>query len=110
MRAVTAWSMFGAYDWVSLLTQNVGHYEAGVFDVRSGQPRATLLARLVRCLASGQAFQHPVLQGLGWWQRPGRVHFEPSRAPARARTSFANAGLPAVRPAQAPAKKLRYAA
>ena len=114
VRAVTAWSMFGAYDWVSLLTQNVGHYEAGVFDVRSGQPRATLLARLVRCLANGQAFQHPVLQGLGWWQRPSRVHFEPSRAPARARTSFANAGLPAglpaVRPAQAPAKKLRYAA
>ena len=110
VRAVTAWSMFGAYDWVSLLTQNAGHYEAGVFDVRSGQPRATLLARLVRCLANGQAFQHPVLQGLGWWQRPGRVHFEPSRAPARARTSFANVGLPAGRPAQAPAKKLRYAA
>jgi beta-glucosidase/6-phospho-beta-glucosidase/beta-galactosidase len=75
VQAVTVWSMLGAYDWNSLLTRDVGHYEAGVFDVRSGQPRPTLLAKVVRQLASGQPFHHPVLQTPGWWQRPERIHF-----------------------------------
>lgn len=81
VRAVTVWSMFGAYDWVNLLTRDAGHYETGVFDVRSGELRPTLLARQVRSLAHGQPFQHPALQSLGWWQRPGRVIFQPSTAP-----------------------------
>ena len=89
VRAVTVWSLFGAYDWVSLLTRPDGHYETGVYDVRSGQLRPTLLARLVRQLAHGEAFEHPVLQSLGWWQRPGRVHFQPSCPPAQLHTTQA---------------------
>ena len=99
VRAVTVWSLFGAYDWDSLLTRPANSYETGVFDVRSGQLRPTLLAKLVRQLAHGQAFEHPVLQSLGWWQRPDRVHFQPSAVPAqppqmkagnkRAKTRFA---------------------
>jgi dTDP-4-dehydrorhamnose reductase len=79
---VTVWSLLGAYDWNSLLTRDVGHYEAGAFDVRGGLPRPTQLARLAKHLAAGQPFKHPVLQSLGWWQRPGRVHFHPSCTPA----------------------------
>jgi len=77
VRAVTVWALLGLYDWDSLLTRADGHYEAGAFDVRSGRPRPTLLAGLVRALATGRPFRHPVLAGPGWWQRPERVHFEP---------------------------------
>jgi len=113
VRAVTVWSLLGAYDWNSLLTRNVGHYEPGVFDVRSGQPRPTLLAKLVRSLAHGQPFRHPVLQSLGWWQRPGRVHFQPSTAPAESvRANKVLQSRPkATTPARAATKeKLKYAA
>jgi len=75
VRAVTVWALLGSYDWNSLLTRDAGHYEVGVFDVRSGQPRPTLLAKLSKALAHGEAFRHPVLQTPGWWQRPERVHF-----------------------------------
>jgi dTDP-4-dehydrorhamnose reductase len=85
VRAVTVWSLFGTFDWDSLLTRNVDSYETGVFDVRSGQLRPTMLAKLVRHLAHGQKFDHPVMQSLGWWQRPGRVIFQPSTAPAQPR-------------------------
>ena len=34
MRAITVWSLLGAYDWNSLLTQEGAFYESGVFDVR----------------------------------------------------------------------------
>ena len=111
VRAVTVWSLFGAYDWVSLLTRDVGHYETGVFDVRSGQPRPTLLAKLVRSLARNEPFHHPVLQSLGWWQRPGRVHFQPSAAPVPAQPAKAPKppvrAQPAVRRAN---EKLKHAA
>jgi dTDP-4-dehydrorhamnose reductase len=50
VRAVTAWALLGSYDWNTLLTRRDGHYEPGVFDVRSGRPRPTALARLLRDL------------------------------------------------------------
>lgn len=88
IEGVTAWSLFGAYDWDSLLTQQNGHYESGTFDVRGPTPRETALAPLIRTLARGHAPAHPVLDGLGWWQRPERFHGQPSTAappmPARA--------------------------
>lgn len=110
VRAVTVWALFGAYDWNSLLTSDAGHYETGVFDVRSGSPRPTLLAKLVQRLARGQAFRHPVLQTLGWWQRPGRIHFQPSCPPAKSRAA-ARPGTKTSRPAARIApSKLGYAA
>jgi len=39
VRAVTAWSLLGTYDWNCLVTRINGHYESGVFDLRSPQPR-----------------------------------------------------------------------
>lgn len=73
IRAVTAWSAFGAYDWNSLLTRDEGHYEPGLFDLRSPTPRPTALAHMVRTLAEGREFDHPTLDSPGWWQRLDRL-------------------------------------
>ena len=73
VEAVTAWSLLGAFDWNSLLTLEAGHYEPGVFDVRSAPPRPTALARLLTDLSAGRApGQAHLLAAPGWWQRPGR--------------------------------------
>ena len=77
VRAVTAWSAFGAYDWNSLLTRDEGFYEPGVFDLRAPAPRPTALAKMARGLASGQDFDHPVLDGCGWWHRLDRLCYPP---------------------------------
>lgn len=70
--AVTAWSLLGSYDWNSLLTRADGHYEPGVFDLRSGVPRPTAMSRLLKGLAGGQ---EPPLAALGegWWRRGIRL-------------------------------------
>ncbi|MDQ3256804.1 MAG: sugar nucleotide-binding protein [Acidobacteriota bacterium] len=81
MRAVTAWSLFGAYDWNSLLTCAGGHYEPGVFDTRGLRPRPTALAHMLRDLAEGREPTHPVLNAPGWWQRLDRLHYPPVRNP-----------------------------
>ncbi|MES2461240.1 MAG: family 1 glycosylhydrolase [Armatimonadota bacterium] len=73
IRAVTAWSLFGAFDWDSLLTKPRGNYESGVFDLRGiPEPRETALAPLCRELAAGKLPSHPVLDSPGWWRRPER--------------------------------------
>lgn len=77
VRAVTAWSAFGAYDWNSLLTRDDGHYEPGIFDLRSPGPRPTALAQMVHTLAQGEEFDHPVLDSPGWWQRLDRLRYPP---------------------------------
>ena len=69
LRALTVWSLLGAYDWDNLLTQDGASYEAGVFDVRSGQPRPTALYPLVEGLIRHGRYAHPALAGPGWWQR-----------------------------------------
>ena len=73
VRAVTAWSLLGAFDWDQLLTCDRGHYEPGVFDMRAPEPRETALCGLVRTFASGQTPDHPVLDTPGWWRREARV-------------------------------------
>jgi len=77
IRAVTAWAAFGSFDWSQLLTRFNGHYEPGLWDVSSGTPRPTALARLAAQLARGQAPDHPVLAGPGWWQREQRLWYPP---------------------------------
>ncbi len=83
VRAVTAWSLLGAFDWNSLLTRDAGHYEPGVFDVRdggdreTGTPRPTALAGVVADLAAGRRPSHPALAGPGWWRRPVRLLYPP---------------------------------
>jgi dTDP-4-dehydrorhamnose reductase len=76
--AVTAWSLLGSFDWNNLLTRDENSYEPGAFDVRSGSPRATAVGRMIRSLANGKQFEHPVLGSRGWWERPIRF-IEPVR-------------------------------
>lgn len=74
LRAVTAWALFGAMDWNSMLTKRDGHYEAGAWDISDGQPRPTLLAQAIEALAKTGRFTHPALAEPGWWRREDRLH------------------------------------
>ncbi len=69
IRGVTAWSLIGAFDWNSLLTRNNGYYESGVFDIQNNQLRPTALAKLIRELAAGREYDHPLVHQPGWWHR-----------------------------------------
>ncbi|MBE9159534.1 sugar nucleotide-binding protein [Nodosilinea sp. LEGE 06152] len=85
LRAVTAWSLLGAYDWNSLVTRDECFYEPGVFDVRppcssilrSPQPRSTAIATMLRHLSKGEPYNHPLLEVPGWWQRSDRLLYPP---------------------------------
>ena len=72
VRAVTAWSVFGAYDWDSLVTRAEGHYEPGAFDVATDPPRPTAVAELIRELAAGRTPSNTAINTPGWWRRPER--------------------------------------
>jgi dTDP-4-dehydrorhamnose reductase len=45
VRALTVWSLFGAFDWNHLVTCGHDFYEPGAFDVRGPRPRPTAVAR-----------------------------------------------------------------
>jgi dTDP-4-dehydrorhamnose reductase len=77
VRAVTIWSLLGTYGWDELLTNGLESYEPGVYDVRAPSPRPTALAAMARSLAGGRRFEHPALDGHGWWRRPERLWYEP---------------------------------
>lgn len=83
VRAVTAWSLLGAFDWDCLLTRDRGSYEPGVFDLRGGEPRPTALARLLVELSGGRKPSHPVVNAPGWWRRLDRLIYLPARAARR---------------------------
>jgi dTDP-4-dehydrorhamnose reductase len=72
IRAVTIWSLLGCIDWNSLLLEKNGFYESGAFDVRSNPPRPTAIAKAAEALSRTGEFDHPALDGLGWWQRDDR--------------------------------------
>lgn len=78
LRAVTAWSLFGAHDWHCLVTREDGCYEPGAFDVRDDPPRPTALAQYLRDLSRGQCSDHPALAAPGWWRTPGRLVYPPA--------------------------------
>ena len=75
VRAVTTWATFGTVDWNSLVMHDAGHYEAGLWDVIGGEVRPTALQALARQIGSGTAPSHPVLSGVGWWQRDVRFAY-----------------------------------
>ncbi len=77
IRAVTAWSLLGAYDWHNLLTRREDRYEPGVFDLRSSVPRPTALVRMLRDLSAGREHDHPALDAPGWWRRLDRFQYPP---------------------------------
>ena len=72
IRAVTAWSLLGSHDWNRMVTRFVGHYETGVYDCRTGTPRPTLLAPVLKDLSEGRRPSASFLASPGWWQRDSR--------------------------------------
>lgn len=98
IRAVTAWSVLGAYDWNSLVTQDQGFYESGVFDLRAPSPRLTALAAMVRHLANGQTYDHPVLDTPGWWRRSQRLVYPPVSCEDHSQTSIESHLQPSTPP------------
>ncbi|HEV7891528.1 MAG TPA: family 1 glycosylhydrolase [Pyrinomonadaceae bacterium] len=87
VRAVTAWTLLGSFDWDSLVTRAQGHYEPGVYDLRGGRARPTALARLIKELAGGSEPAHAVLEAPGWWRRLERLLYFPERKRARAKNA-----------------------
>ncbi len=82
VRAITAWSLLGSFDWSSLCTIRNDHYEPGAFDVRGLKPRPTALSRMIQSLSQQEAYDHPVLDQGGWWHEPSRRlygHSSPSK-------------------------------
>ena len=78
-RAITAWAIFGLTGWNRLCTQPGGVYEPGVFNVSSGTPRPTALARFLQELTRDKAYYHPIIENRGWWQRDNRVLYGASK-------------------------------
>ena len=77
VRAVTIWSLLGAWDWHCLVARDEGRYEPGVFDIRGPKPTPTPLADLARSLAQGALPHWPWLDEPGWWKRPERLLYPP---------------------------------
>lgn len=75
VRAVTAWSLLGSYNWHTMLTRDDQYYESGVFDLAGGSPRPTALAQMLSSLAANGTYDHPVLGLPGWWRRPERLAY-----------------------------------
>lgn len=73
VRAVTVWSLLGAFDWNSLLTRQEDFYEPGAYDLRGGVLRPTAIAKMMQKIAHGRTFDHPVLDTPGWWRRTVRM-------------------------------------
>lgn len=76
IKAVTAWSLLGAYDWNSLLTERNKHYESGVFSIQENGLRPTAMGKMIRHLSTSGHYQHPALEGKGWWNDPAERAFE----------------------------------
>jgi dTDP-4-dehydrorhamnose reductase len=75
IRAITVWAIFGLHGWNRLVTKPYGDYEPGVFNLSSGHPRPTALARLIRVLTKRKVYYHPVLETEGWWKREDRQQY-----------------------------------
>jgi dTDP-4-dehydrorhamnose reductase len=85
VQAVTVWSLLGTYGWDRLVTEGLDVYEPGVYDVRAPAPRATAIASFARALATNVSYDHPALDGAGWWERPERLWYPPVGAVAEPR-------------------------
>jgi dTDP-4-dehydrorhamnose reductase len=80
LRAVTAWSLLGSFDWNTLLTQENRHYETGVFELRNNSLRPTAFTKMIQSLGKNETKEHPVLHTKGWWYRNDRFVIEPRTA------------------------------
>ena len=75
VKAITFWSLFGAYGWNKLLTCANMDYEPGAFDLRSLLPRPTAIARMILNVIHEKEFPHLLLEQEGWWHHPERFHY-----------------------------------
>jgi dTDP-4-dehydrorhamnose reductase len=69
IKAITAWSLLGAFDWNSLLTVEEKIYETGVYDITKNALRPTAVAKLIHSLSETGDYHHPVLNETGWWHK-----------------------------------------
>ncbi|HET9432926.1 MAG TPA: family 1 glycosylhydrolase, partial [Chitinophagaceae bacterium] len=69
IKAVTVWSLLGAFDWNSLLTCDNNYYESGAFDITTKTIRKTALGKMVKAIATTGEYSHPVLVAKGWWHK-----------------------------------------
>lgn len=75
IKAVTTWSLLGAYGWSTLLTLPEGDYESGPFNVSSGEIEATEFAGYLRMLSKNANGKHAALREKGWWQTKTRCFY-----------------------------------
>ena len=78
IKAVTAWSLLGAYDWNSLLTANNNQYESGVFDICNNQVRMTSVGKMIQSLSTTGIYDHPLFAKKGWWHAKNINSFKSS--------------------------------
>jgi dTDP-4-dehydrorhamnose reductase len=76
LRAVTAWALFGSFDWHCLVTRCEGHYEPSAYDVRQAPMSATPLASIIQMIARGEMHTADT-RSSGWWQRDDRLAYPP---------------------------------
>jgi dTDP-4-dehydrorhamnose reductase len=82
VRALTIWSLLGAFDWNRLVIAESDFYEPGAYDIRAPEPRETAIGWVARELGAGQEPRHPVLGYPGFWRRPERIFWGTDRQQA----------------------------
>lgn len=75
IRAITAWSLLGSYDWDTLLQLKGAYYESGVYDIRSGKPRPTAMVKLLKSYTNHNFPYQSLLEIPGWWERNIRIKY-----------------------------------
>jgi dTDP-4-dehydrorhamnose reductase len=80
VRAVTAWSLLGSFDWGTLLVYENNQYEPGVFELKNNSLRPTAFTKMIQSLAKNEVSEHPVLRSKGWWYRNDRFIIAPRTA------------------------------
>lgn len=81
LKAITAWSLLGAYDWNNLFTESNFHYETGVFDIRNNKLRSTAASKLITSWSENIDFQHPLLDQKGWWHNSEHLKLPTNQSP-----------------------------
>jgi dTDP-4-dehydrorhamnose reductase len=74
IKALTFWSLLGAYGWKDLVTSEMMEYEPGAFDVRNGPPRPTAIASFIKSTINAGRFNHSILNQRGWWEEKDRFY------------------------------------
>jgi dTDP-4-dehydrorhamnose reductase len=83
VRAITAWALLGSFHWNKLVTACDGIYEPGVYELRSPQPLPTVMVKILKQIAKGEAPDHPALRSPGWWNRSDRHIYGVSHSASR---------------------------